>query len=376
MPHEPNDRGSSPPDANEQALEALLKEHRAAVLGAMPASGAARGEVEQRYEALVAGVQDVVASLRYLQQYAEHVDHVVWVSDNSLRDLLFVNRAYELIWGRPVADLLADPASHLESVHPDDRDRVRAAIERHRAGEAAETTYRILRPDGEVRWIRDRAFPIRDGDGRVYRVAGVAEDVTERRREEARRRLLERELDHRVRNGLATAIALAEQTAAGATSIAEFLPAFTARLRGLATAHELLDADAQTSVALATLARGLIAPYAGDADRLRLDGPPRRIPAAVAPPLALVLHELATNALKHGALGRPEGRVTIAWSEATDPIELTWSEEGGPPCRPETREGFGRRLIRGLVEHQLGGRVETDHPPEGLRVRLIVPLRR
>lgn len=139
-------------------------------------------------------------SERRLNQLAEQSDQVIWMSDSSLRRLLFVGKAYEHIWGRSRDALLADPDVFLDAVHPSDRDRVRAHIETHRRGEPSVTTYRIIRPDGTLRWICDKSFPIADHRDQVYRAAGVAEDITEQREADERRRRQSAILEQIARN--------------------------------------------------------------------------------------------------------------------------------------------------------------------------------
>jgi PAS domain S-box-containing protein len=120
------------------------------------------------------------------RQVAENIEEVVWMSDSHKEEILYANPAYEDVWGRPVESLYDDPRSFLDAVHPDDRDRVRAAVDHQAAGEYDEV-YRIVRPDGDERWIRDRAVPVRNDAGEVHRVVGVASDITEQK-EQARKR--------------------------------------------------------------------------------------------------------------------------------------------------------------------------------------------
>src|SRR5262245_24696811 len=137
------------------------------------------------------------ASEELFRQIAEHVAEVFWITDPSKQQMLYISPAYEEVWGRPVRSLYEDPLSFLESIHPEDRERVRAALAAQRDGGYNED-YRILRPDGTLRWVRDRAFPVRNAAGEVYRIVGVATDVTERR-------LAYRELAQRLRRLIETA---------------------------------------------------------------------------------------------------------------------------------------------------------------------------
>jgi PAS domain S-box-containing protein len=145
------------------------------------------------------------------RQLAEHVNAVFWMSDPHKSRVLYVSPAYETVWGRSCSSLYREPRSFLEAVHPEDRERVNAeSLERQVRGEATDVEYRIVRPDGSVRWVRDRSFPIRDQSGRVYRIAGITEDVTEAKKVEGALREADRRKDeflamlaHELRNPLA-----------------------------------------------------------------------------------------------------------------------------------------------------------------------------
>jgi PAS domain S-box-containing protein len=145
------------------------------------------------------------------RQLAENINEVFWLADPQTTQILYVSPAYERVWGRPCASLYERPQSFLDAVHPDDREKARvAALEKHSRGEATDVEYRIVRPDGSVRWVRDRGFPIRDAAGRVYRFAGLAEDVTDKKEAEAALQENDRRKDeflamlaHELRNPLA-----------------------------------------------------------------------------------------------------------------------------------------------------------------------------
>ena len=208
-------------------------------------------------------------------------------------------------------------------------------------------------------------------------------DRTERRRAEERRALLVNELNHRVKNTLAVVQSLAAQTARGAPDLAAFGAAFQRRILALARAHDLLTREDWTGAPLGAVARAALEPLAIDEARVDLSGcasgavlPPG---AALAVALAMALHELATNALKHGALSVPDGRVSIACRAAAEPGDaapvVEWVERGGPPIvGPPARRGFGLRLLeRGLAaEARMGADLRFE--PEGVRCLLRVPV--
>ncbi len=313
------------------------------------------------------------------RQFAENLDKVVWMSDATLRRLTYVSRAYEVIWGRSREELMREPERIIDAVHPEDRAILSAAIERHRRGRRAEVTYRIVRPDGAVRWIRDNSFPIRDASGRITRAAGIAEDVTEQRQAQTRQQLMMRELDHRVKNNLAVVMSIAQQTAASSDSMDEFISAFNGRLHSLSIAHELLAQSKWDGAGLEAMAGRIIEPHRGESpDRVALVGPPVLLAAEAAPPLSMVLHELTTNAAKHGALRVPEGRIEIRWSIRTGDgrprLYLVWNERHGPAVTPPNGRGLGLAIVQGLVERQLRGTLRTELDPAGFRAELTVPL--
>ncbi|MGH2522849.1 MAG: PAS domain-containing protein, partial [Anaerolineales bacterium] len=154
-----------------------------------PAVRRALRETQERVERCRAEEQ-LSQSERRFRELAEHIRQVFWMTDRRRPEVIYVSPAYEEVWGRTCQSLYEHPDSFLEAIHPDDRDRVRNAIARQLRGEQTEDEYRIIRPDGAVRWIWDRGFPIRDAAGQVSRVAGIAEDITERKQAELGQRLL------------------------------------------------------------------------------------------------------------------------------------------------------------------------------------------
>jgi len=285
-------------------------------------------------------------------------------------------------------------------VHPDDLGRVAEGWRRTLAVGAPEheDEFRLRAADGEYRWFLVRAAPVRGQDGRVERWVGTCTDVDPRRRAEERQALLVNELNHRVKNSLAVALALADQTrracAAAGHPPERFHADFQTRIVALAAAHDLLTREHWEGAPLTKLVRTALAPHAGKSDasmnRVSIAGPPVRLAPETAIAFAMALHELATNAAKHGSLSVPAGRVEVNWRVEPPPggtpkgavppgatLVLEWTELGGPPVPgPPKRRGFGSRLIeRGLaVQLGRGGTVALDFAPEGLRCRIEAPL--
>jgi PAS domain S-box-containing protein len=267
------------------------------------------------------------------------------------------------------------------SIHPDDRDRMRAAIETAiRAGTEYDVEYRAIIPSGDVRWVHARGRAARSADhGGVRRMAGVSMDITARKQAEERQKLLLNELNHRVKNTLATVQSIAGQTLRTAASAASFQDAFEARLVALSQTHNLLTDQNWEGASLHALLVMELTPHAGGLDgggtrfAIESDRDVRLTPkAAVA--LGMAIHELAANAVKHGALSAPAGRVTVASSARNGRLELEWRESGGPPVASPQRRGFGGRLLEQGLAGELSGQVRLDYAPAGLSCRMELPL--
>jgi PAS domain S-box-containing protein len=274
-----------------------------------------------------------------------------------------------------------EDSEYLGLLHPDDRDAHRARRDAMRADPAQgrfSFEFRIRRPDsGEVRWLASRGEVVRDATGRGVLVRGVNLDITERRRAEERQHLLAREVDHRAKNALAVV-----QSIVGLTRTADpegFRAAVTGRIAAMARAHTLLAREGWDRAELRELAEAEVAPHRpgapGGPERISLSGPAVALAPGAAQPLAMALHELATNAVKYGALSSSTGHVAIAWHALGDGgLVLRWTESGGPPPNgPPARRGFGSSVIRNTVERQLGGTTRFDWPEQGLACTLTLP---
>ena len=211
----------------------------------------------------------------------------------------------------------------------------------------------------------------------VRRALAEAAERTERRRAEAQQALLVAELSHRVKNTLATVTSIAHQTLRRSRTLEEFERAFMGRLRALADAHGLLLGARWDGASLRTLVQQSLRPFLG-ASTADLDGPEVLLDARTAMPLSMVLHELATNAARHGALRLPDGRLSVRWrtraTAAGPQLDLTWSERGDPPPAAPAREGFGTVLIRHSIAHELDGKVDLAFGEAGLVCTISMPL--
>jgi two-component sensor histidine kinase/CheY-like chemotaxis protein len=213
----------------------------------------------------------------------------------------------------------------------------------------------------------------------IRRALDEARERKERRRAELRQRLLVDELSHRVKNTLATVQSIAQQTLRRSSSLPEFERAFLGRLRALADTHALLLRSNWHGAELRALIEQALRPFRGPAlAGIALEGPPVRLEPREAMSLSMVLHELATNAAKHGALSSPDGAVDVCWRLSPDSdryyLALSWTERGGPPARAPERAGFGTVLITRSVRHELDGVARLSYPEAGAVCELTFPL--
>jgi two-component sensor histidine kinase len=213
--------------------------------------------------------------------------------------------------------------------------------------------------------------PIRAADGVITGIFVQGMDRTESFKAARRQRLLVDELNHRVKNALATVQSIAAQTLRAAPDMASARVAFEARLVALSKAHSVLSERQWEDADLEGLVRQELAAYG--AERLDVAGPQVMVNSKATIALALVFHELTTNAVKHGGLSRSEGRISVTWRALADGLHIDWSEQGGPPPQPPERRGFGSRLIGRVVEGELGGSLETRYQGSGLAVAIAIP---
>ena len=290
---------------------------------------------------------------------------------DMVADVLHISERMAEITDLPAGEVAAEKGDVLyRGVHPEDRDKTRKLMESSiRAEGRFEVEYRRIREDGRVVWVRSSGILVSDEKGRPLRVCGVTQDISERRAEEDRRRALMLELDHRVKNVLAAVQALAQQTAKRTTSLDSFLKTFAGRLKSMASANELLTAARWRGAGVAHLAAaelGGIAP-----GQTRWEGPELFLTPRAANALSLALHELATNAVKYGALSVENGRVDVRWARIADGgFELFWTESGGPPVSLPIHRGFGTTLLNQVTGRELNGEAEVEYRRAGVSVRL------
>ncbi len=239
----------------------------------------------------------------------------------------------------------------------------------------------LERPDGTRITVRANLDPIFDGRGRLIGGINCFQDITAARHAEQRQKLLIDELNHRVKNTLATVQSLAAVTAAQSASQADFLVGFQARLAALSKAHDQLTRRQWRDADLRELLATELAACCADADRISLEGAEIRVRPSVALTLALLFHELAVNALKFGALSAPTGKVAICWrirdsrqDDGPAGLEIAWRESGGPAVKPPQRHGFGSLLLERSLRSEHGGSASIDYRPDGVLVHIRLPL--
>jgi PAS domain S-box-containing protein len=313
----------------------------------------------------------LAASQSHHREVANDLPAPAWLTRKD-GQLIFINESMAEALGRPRADLLG--LGWMDSVDPDDRMRL-DVVRAHARENAAPIQYegRFRRPDGSLRIIQLYGRPRFDRLGRFCGHVGIATDVTEVRAAEHQQHLLINELNHRVKNALATVQALVRQTLRAHHADPELAQAIEGRIIALAAAHDVLTRQRWAGAELGALAREATKPYS-EYGGFDFTGPTVTISPKTAIALSMALHELATNAIKYGALSSSAGRVAVSWSRADGAIKLEWCESGGPPVAPPEQTGFGSRLLGRVLEGELGGPAELDYAPTGLVCRIRAPM--
>lgn len=297
----------------------------------------------------------------------------------DLREGAFRNKRspeYLAVHGLPPESENETHEAWVARIHPEDRDRVVSHFQRSVFGTDVEyeAEYRIVRPsDGAVRWILAKAEIQRDELGKPVKLIGAHIDITARRTAEEQRELIARELQHRIGNIFAVVGSLISMAARAEPGSAKFAEGIVERLASLNRAHGIVlrSSDRAPDTLLELIGR-LIAPYnAGAAPLITVTGDEVEVGQSASTAIALVLHELATNAVKHGSLSVPAGTVEIKIQAAGDNIRLRWAEFGGPILAGEPQKrGFGSVLVDRAVKSQLGARMHFAWLPSGLVVEI------
>lgn len=271
--------------------------------------------------------------------------------------------------------------------HPDDQDRARQRWQHSlESGEPYEIEYRLRHHSGEYRWVLGRALPIRDDQGNIIRWMGTCTEIHEQKLMMEEREIIAHELSHRIKNIFSVIAGLVGLSAREHPAIKPVADDLRDRIMALGRAHDFVRPHSAQSAPRQGEAAGtlwgvmeqLFAPYAPvgqGSNRVRLSGENPPVDERAATPLALLFHELATNAAKYGALSTSTGSIDVHVDRDGDGYRISWQEKGGPPPRIDHSDGFGSRLIALSAERQLGGTIARSWPPEGLSISLWIPAR-
>ncbi len=290
----------------------------------------------------------------------------------------------QLLYGLTEARFLHDEAGVTEKFHPDDMELMWSRVTKALAldGDGLyDVEYRVKQLDGSWRWLSAWGYVEFEGEGadrKPIAITGASRDISDLVKADEAQKVLINELNHRVKNMLATVQSIAMQTQRSTPEA--FTERFEARLMALSRAHDLLTRRQWTGVGLQELLDQAFAPFAGDTDPpIRTAGPDLMLSARAGLIIGMVAHELATNAAKYGALSSPSGRVQMRWSvdrkDDAEWLSLDWAETGGPTVAEPSRRGFGSRLIERSIGKDLAGETELKYLPGGFTCRLAFPLR-
>ncbi|WP_082012288.1 HWE histidine kinase domain-containing protein [Belnapia sp. F-4-1] len=289
----------------------------------------------------------------------------------------YVNPGFERMTGYAAQEVIGRSPRFLQGPLTDRAvlDHLHSALRAGHSFQAEAVNYRKDGTTYDVEWLITPVLK----DGQVVHWVAAQRDVTERKRTEERQKRLVDELNHRVNNALAAVQAVATQTFRDSQrNVGEVRDVFRDRLLALSRVHVLLAKEHWEGAPLQSLAERQLMPHRGNAGRIDLAGPEVRLAPSVAVAFGMALHELLTNALRHGALSRPEGHVRFEWSVVPDSgnkrLQLHWAEKYGPPVSPPPHRGLGSRLIERGFTHGLRANVRMLFEPSGLRCEVDAPL--
>ncbi|MFX0541513.1 sensor histidine kinase [Roseovarius sp. S4756] len=307
---------------------------------------------------------------------ADSVDQMIWSTlPDGFHDY-YNSRWYEFT-GMPEGS--TDGEGWNDMFHPEDQDsawaRWRHSLE---TGEPYEIEYRLRHRSGEYRWVLGRAQPVRGADGEIVRWYGTCTDIHKIKQAEEQRQLMLAEMNHRVKNSLAMVHAIVSQTLRQADDLEDAKASIQSRIGMMSRAHDRLVQSVWTETRIGEVVDAALSPHRTGQGRFEITGPDIPIGSKQALALTMALHELATNAVKYGALSNAQGRVRVAWSvqpgEDGEVFRFGWSESGGPPVAAPRRQGFGSRMVEQALAGYFNGAAELDYDPRGLLFNLEAPV--
>jgi PAS domain S-box-containing protein len=323
-------------------------------------------------EASTAQLRESEERLRLASEAAEFGTYVYRIDADEVYWSPYLRRFVGLEQDEPLTLKKA-----LEFVSPAHRDMVAQHIAGYTAdSDRRELEFKLIRSDGEARWFLDRGQPVQVEAGSGWRIVGTVLDITERKLAEERQRLLMGELDHRVKNILSNVSAVARLSSQRATSVDGFVKALDGRIQAMSRAHTLVRRVAWGGADLHTLVGEAMAAFRSrTGTNIEVNGDPVYVVPELTQSLALIIHELATNAVKYGALSTPEGAVTISWSKTSSSparLRFVWQERGGPPAKAPSQKGFGLTVLNAAAQ-DLGAAASCDFNAGGLIYSLEGP---
>ena len=324
-----------------------------------------------------------ISERKKAEEYAGRLAAIVEFSDDAIVSkntdgiIQTWNRGAQRLFGYEAEEVIGSPISIL--IPPDRQDEEPEILNRIRQGDHVPSYETVrMRKDGSLLDVSLTVSPLKDTRGKVIGASKIARDITEKRRNEERRQLLVNELNHRVKNTLATVQSLAAQTFRGETHTPLFRQ-FESRLVALSRAHDVLTREDWEGVYLRDLIAETIAPICIHPEqRFRISGPSLRLRPKLALSLSMAFHELCTNAAKYGALANETGRIEIGWEvHEADPercLHLRWQETGGPKVEAPRQKGFGSRLLERALHREFDAQVTLSFAASGLVCEIHVPL--
>jgi PAS domain S-box-containing protein len=377
-----------PPDEDEEKLLRSVAFQNAKSI--LLARHRAERELIESKEALERKTEELTEANRQLRENEARYSTALaigrmgtWETDLVARTRLWTKEGMAL-FGLNLADgrgqVGGDDDEYWSALHPDDRHLVQKFHELADKQDSFNAEYRVVWPDGTTLWLRGRGRVIaRAPDGKAQRMVSIVTDVTERKAAEDHVQFLMHEISHRSKNLLMVIQSIARRTARTAGNMEDFKNRFERRLQGLAASHDVLVSMNWQGAPLAQLVRQQLAPFVEiQGSRFEVAGPDVVVTAEAAQAIGLAIHELATNAIKYGALSAPAGRVSISWgfdghAGTPPPLLLSWTEQSGPPVSPPSRKGFGHIVIGEMVERSLNGKVAVEFAVEGLKWSVSIP---
>jgi PAS domain S-box-containing protein len=315
------------------------------------------------------------------RQFAEASTDIIWIGDANTLQLEYWSPSLELGFGDKWGPALgSNLKAWLDIVVPEDRERALAALTAALSGARISFECRVRRPhDDEIRWIRSNIFPLIDGGGAVQRVGSISRDATGEKAAAERMENMVAELQHRTRNLMAVLQSIVAQTLAASEDLDSFKTRMDDQLMVLSRVHDLLSRSPQEPITIGALVRLELGAAGDDAGRIEVSGPEVRLRNSTVQMLALALHELVTDARRHGALSVDHGRLRIQWDveelRGAPCLRLIWIEER-PLCvgLRRDRRGYGRELIERALPYSLSAETRYELEEAGLRCTIALPL--